>query len=56
MYMYMYTCKPMSCIYSMSCIYLYMCTSSQSLSRQYLAVVSYGDDSATVKFHRRYEL
>jgi len=28
--MYMYKCKCMSCIYSMSCIDLYMCISSQS--------------------------
>jgi len=37
MYMYMYTCKRMSCIYSMSCIYLCISISSQSRSRHYLA-------------------
>ena len=29
MYMYMYICKCVSCIYGMSCIYIYMCISSQ---------------------------
>jgi len=37
MYMYMYKCKRMSCMYSMSCIYLYMCMSNQSRSRHHLA-------------------
>jgi len=44
--MCMYTCKRMSCIYSMSCTYLYMCISSQNRSQHQFARVSDGDDSA----------
>jgi len=46
MYVYMYTCKSMSCIYSMTCIYSYMCISIRFDLDIILLVVSDGDDSA----------